>query len=283
MKTNVEIRRTTREALSNGWFGRMFISGAVLYSVVFFLTLIIALAFRDMEVQTWGDFLQVKMQHLRNGMDYTVPSRAVALQMSGATLFDQFFRYLFGAIVMFGIARVSLKAVRGDEQGWFSSLFGGFSRPFGVMWLLVRMNIQVFLWSLLFVIPGIVAIYRYRQAWYLKSDHPDWGAGKCLAVSGEKMRGLKWQAFCLDLFYVVQAVLIGAFAGALIGWFGGASRAVGVEVGLVVLAIVLVVVAFAMIWLIRITCAMFVARAEFYRAIPWEEEMTVDEAQKGEI
>ena len=279
MKTNVEIRRTTREALSNGWFGRMFISGAVLYSVGFFLTLIIAVAFRDMEIQTWGDFLQVKMQHLRNGMDYTVPSRAMALQMSGATLFEQFFSYLFGAIVAFGIARVALKAVRGDEQGWFAASFGGFSRPFGVMWLLVRMNIQVFLWSLLFLIPGLVAIYRYRQAWYLKSDHPDWGAGKCLAVSGEKMRGLKWQAFCLDFFYMVHVFLIAIFVG--LGF--GAMRAIGGS-AFVVFAVVVGVVAIAMIWLIRICCAIFVARAEFYRAMPWEAgEMSVCEAQKGEI
>ena len=264
MKTNVEIRRATREALSNGWFGRMFISGAVLYSVVAIVMGIVLAVFHDMEIQTWSDFLQVKMAHLRNGLDYAVPSRVVALQMSGATLFEQFFSYLFGAIVAFGIARVALKAVRGDEQGWFAASFGGFSRPFGVMWLLVRMNIQVFLWSLLFVIPGIVAIYRYRQAWYLKSDHPDWGAGKCLAVSGEKMRGLKWQAFCLDFFYMVHGFLIGFFAS--MGFY--AIRAIKGAGVFVVSAVVIGVVAIALIWLIRIMCAMFVARAEFYRAIP---------------
>ena len=51
----------------------------------------------------------------------------------------------------------------------------------------------------------------------------------------------------------------------------------------VVSAVVIGVVAIALIWLIRIMCAIFVARAEFYRAIPWEEEMSVCEAQKGEI
>lgn len=279
MKTNVEIRQATRQALSNGWLGRMFLSGLVLYSVAAIVMGIVVAVFHDMEIQTWNDFLQAKMEHLRNGLDYAVPSRAVALQMSGATLFEQFFSCLFGAIVMFGIARVALKAVRGDEQGWFSSSFGGFSRPFGVMWLLVRMNIQVFLWSLLFIIPGFVAIYRYRLAWYLKSDHPDWGAGKCLALSGEKMRGLKWQAFCLDFFYMVHVFLIAIFVG--LG-FGAMSAIGGVGV-LIVSAVVIGVLVIAIIWLIRIWCAMFVARAEFYRAIPWEGEMSVGEAQKGEI
>ena len=264
MKTNVEIRQATRKILSGGWFGRMFIAGAALYSVVGIVMGIIFAALHDMEIQTWGDFLQVKAEHLRRGMDYAVPSKVVAMQMSGATLFEQFFSYLFGAIVMFGLVRVTLKAVRGEAEGWFSSSFGGFARPFGVMWLLVRMNIQIFLWSLLLVFPGIVAMYRYRQAWYLKSDNPDWGAGKCLAESGRLMRGLKWQAFCLDFFYMVHLFLVGLFAS--IGL--GATRAFGGAGGLVAAAVVLVVVAVAILWLIRLVCSMFVARAEFYRAIP---------------
>ena len=264
MKTNAEIRKATREILSKGWFGRVFVSGVALYCIVGIVTWIIFAAFRDMEIQTWSDFLQVKLEHLRRGMDYAVPSKVVAMQMSGATLFEQFFSYLFSAIVMFGLVRVTLKAARGEAEGWFSSSFSGFSRPFGVMWLLIRMNVQIFLWSLLFLFPGIVAAYRYRQAWYLKSDNPDWGAGKCLAVSGEMMRGLKWQAFCLDFFYMVHLFLIGIFTS--IGL--AATKALGGAGGLVVAAVVLVVVAVAILWLIRLVCAMFVARAEFYRAIP---------------
>ena len=264
MKTNVEIRKTVREILSKGWFGRVFVSGMVLYGVVTVVMGIIFAVIRDMEIQTWSDFLQVKLEHLRRGMDYAVPSKVVAMQMSGATLFEQFFSYLFSAIVMFGLVRVTLKAARGEAEGWFSSSFSGFSRPFGVMWLLVRMNVQIFLWSLLFLFPGIVAAYRYRQAWYLKSDNPDWGAGKCLAESGMMMRGLKWQAFCLDFFYMVHLFLIGIFTS--IGL--AATKALGGAGGLVVAAVVLVIVAVAMLWLIRLVCAMFVARAEFYRAIP---------------
>ena len=281
MKTNVEIRQATREVLSKGWLGRVFVTGVVLCCAAAIVMLIVMAVLRDMGVQTWNEFLWDKAESLmqRKGMDYAVPGKDVAMQMSWATLFQQFFSYLFGAIVAFGIARVALKAVRGDEQGWFASSFGGFSRPFGVMWLLVRMNIQVMLWLLLFVVPGFVAIYRYRQAWYLKSDHPDWSAGKCLAVSGEKMRGLKWQAFCLDFFYIVHVFLIAIFAGAGLG----ALRSIGGGVMFVVSAVVVGVVAIALIWLIRIICAMFVARAEFYRSMPWDEEMSVGEAQKGEI
>lgn len=271
MKTNVEIRGEAREILSKGWFGRIFIALALLYALVFLVMGIIFRVLREREIHTWSDFLGAKLENLIRGLDYAVPSAAAAMEMSGATLFEQFFSYLFGAIVAFGIVRVSLKAVRGEAEGWFSSAFGGFARPFGVMWLLVRTNIQVFLWSLLFVIPGIVAIYRYRLAWYMKSDNPDWSAGKCLAESGKMMRGLKWQAFCLDFFYMVHVFLIAFFLSAGLG----VTRAFGGIGGLVAAAVVLVVVAVAMLWLIRLVCSIFVARAEFYRAVLHNGEMSV--------
>ena len=263
MTTNREIRKETRKVLSRGWFGRVFLSALALYFVVFVVMVAVLSVFHDMEIQTWGEFLATKMQYLARGQDYTVPSMAVAIQMSQATLFQQFLSYLFGAIMMFGLVRITLKAVRDDMQKWFSSSMGGFARPLGVTWLLFLMNLRVFLWSLLFVVPGFVAIYRYRQAWYLKSDNPDWGAGKCLAESGAMMRGLKWQAFCLDLSYVVKMALVFFLLCVIVG----VSRALAVPGVLsVVLAAVLfaVFVLFAM-WLVSIGLAAMVARAVFYR------------------
>ena len=101
MKSNVDIRRETRGILAKGWFGRMFVSGVSLYGIVVVVMGIIVAVIRDMEMQTWSEFLQTKMAHLMQGMDYAVPSKVVALEMSGATLFQEFFSYLFGAIVMF--------------------------------------------------------------------------------------------------------------------------------------------------------------------------------------
>lgn len=264
MTSNVEIRRETGKLLSKGWFGRVFISFVALYFVAVIATVAVVSVFHDMEIQTWGEFLATKMQYLARGQDYAVPSKAVALQMSQATLFQQFLGYLFGAIMMFGLVRVTLKAAREDMEKWFSSSMGGFARPLGVTWLLFLMNLRVFLWSLLFVIPGIVAMYRYRLAWYLKSDNPDWGACKCLAESGARMRGLKWQAFCLDFSYVVRMLLVLLLLCVVIG----AAKAVTAFGALFVVAVALfVVVVVGVLWFIRICLASMVARAIFYREI----------------
>lgn len=269
MKTNGELRKEARQALSAGWFWRIIAATATLYVIASFAFVIVTASIKGMEVQTWGDFLMAKAQNAINGLGYSVPSSAVSWQMTWATALNQFVSYIFGAIIMFGLARLTLKAVRNDTSNWFASSFGGFSRPLGVAWLLFRMNLQVFLWSLLFVVPGIVAAYRYRQAWYLKSENPDWRAGRCLAESGTMMRGFKWQAFCMDFYYifclmlaVMVLVLLSRLPSTLTAGAGGPSF-VGIAAGLTSVACVLVGI-LVCIW---ISCALFAARAAFFRAL----------------
>jgi len=240
MKTNREIRKEAWGIVRSKWFWRIFMVGGALYSIVLVVSAAISQYYSNGNIQTWTDFLQAKMRAWQSGLGYTVPSVRVFWQMTGASAFQQFIGCVFGSILLFGIAGVMLKAVRNDESGWFRGSFGGFRRPLELTWLMVLMNLRIALWGLLFVIPGIVAIYRYRQAWYLKSDHPDWSAGKCLAESGRMMKGHKAQAWCLDLFFVFcwilpSALLLGftgvglsaGGAGALFGFLGAVGSLVG--------------------------------------------------------
>lgn len=254
MKTNGEIRKEVNAMLANGWFGRLFVAFFSLYSIFTLVMGLLISLYDDMSLQTWEEFLKAKMIHAMQGLNYAVPSVDAAFRMSGATLFQQFVACLFLAIMLFGIARMTLKAVRNDASGWYSSSFGGFLRPLELTWLIVRMNVQVFLWSLLFLFPGVVAIYRYRQAWYLKSENPDWSAGKCLAASGDMMKGCKWQAFCLDFSYVVWILATGVLMNLL-------------NIVPVPKTVAFVGCLFMMYFLVRLACAMMAARAAFYREL----------------
>ena len=266
MKSNREIRKETRSLLSAGWFLRIFAAFVVLYAIAAAISGVMEATYLDMGIQTWGTFIMAKAKAAMQDLHYVVPSMSAAMKMSGASLFYEFIAYLFSAILMFGLACVTLKAARNDANSWFKSAFGGFPRPFGVLWLLVRMNIQVFLWSLLFIIPGIVAAYRYRLAWYMKSDNPDWNAGKCLAESGAKMRGFKWQAFRLDLFYLILmfiALAVAAVPVANMMESNFSGNIVGIVMGLVAV----LVGAVAMIAVIWLLCGLLAARAVFYREL----------------
>lgn len=70
----------------------------------------------------------------------------------------------------------------------------------GVSVLFFR-DLYTILWSLLFVIPGIVKAYEYRMIPYLIAEHPDMRKEDAFAKSKEMMDGVKLEAFILDLSF----------------------------------------------------------------------------------
>ena len=69
------------------------------------------------------------------------------------------------------------------------------------------------LWSLLFVIPGIVKGYAYSQAMYILADNPDIGALEALRRSEEMMKGHKMERFVLDLSFIGWILLVSVTCG----------------------------------------------------------------------
>jgi len=93
-------------------------------------------------------------------------------------------------------------------------LFEGFKRDFsGTFVLGLLISIFTFLWSLLFLIPGIVMSYAYSMAFYIKLDHPEYDWRTCIDQSKAMMDGHKGELFYLDLsfigWYLVGALCCG--------------------------------------------------------------------------
>ena len=105
-----------------------------------------------------------------------------------------------------GFVLFCLNVSRGAPAG-LGSLFDSFGIFFRILWLHIVISVLVFLWSLLLVVPGIVAGYRYSQAVYILLDDPGKGALQCIRESGEMMRGHKWQLFVLQLSFIGWAIL----------------------------------------------------------------------------
>ena len=95
---------------------------------------------------------------------------------------------------------------RGEESG-FLTLFDGFSFVGKLIGLHVVIYIFIFLWSMLFVIPGIIAGYRYRFAIYNLCENPELGIFEALNMSKRQTMGYKTQLFMLDLSYIGWIIL----------------------------------------------------------------------------
>ena len=88
------------------------------------------------------------------------------------------------------------------EQMPYDSLFDAFPFAGKVILLSIVEGIFVFLWSLLFVIPGIVAAYRYSFAILNLCENPDLGVMEALDLSKRQTNGYKMQLFLLQLSFI---------------------------------------------------------------------------------
>lgn len=64
------------------------------------------------------------------------------------------------------------------------------------------MKIKLVLWTLLFIVPGIVKMYEYRMIPYLLAEDPGLDHKKAFAISREMMYGHKWDLFVMDLSFI---------------------------------------------------------------------------------
>lgn len=75
-----------------------------------------------------------------------------------------------------------------------------------------------FLWTLLFIIPGFIAAYRYRFAVYNLCENPDMGVMEAINMSKAQTAGFKWQLFVLDLSFIGWRILSGLTLNILAIW-----------------------------------------------------------------
>ena len=124
---------------------------------------------------------------------------------------------LVSAILGTGYILYTMNVRKGLETP-YATLFDGFLFAGKVILLQIVMGIFVFLWSMLFIIPGIVAGYRYRFALYNLCDNPSIGVMEALNMSKAQTRGHKWELFVLDLSFIGWSILCSLTLGILSIW-----------------------------------------------------------------
>ena len=97
--------------------------------------------------------------------------------------------------------------VRRGEEMPYATLFDGFGFIGKLILLNIVITLYVFLWSMLFIIPGIIAGYRYRFAVYNLCENPDMGVMEAISMSKAQTAGYKGALFLLAL--LVQTVVFG--------------------------------------------------------------------------
>ena len=89
-----------------------------------------------------------------------------------------------------------------DSSTGLGAIKKGFIHYRKVFITLFLRDLFLALWTLLFIIPGVIKAYSYRMVPYIEADEPELGSLEIITKSREMMKGHKWKAFVLDLSFI---------------------------------------------------------------------------------
>ena len=116
-----------------------------------------------------------------------------------------------------GTKRFFLKSLTEDTE--IKELLFAFDHGYkNVVKILFKRDIKVILWSLLFIIPGIVKSYEYRMIPYLLAENPELTEEEAFRYSRQMMYEQKLETFVLDLSFIGWDLLSGITVG-IVGLF----------------------------------------------------------------
>lgn len=196
----------TREELKS--LARLSLKGN--YWKAFLISLVLSLASGSGNGGSSGRARDTASEYIRNNPDAFIIIIAVII-LSIA------YRLLLGYPLEIGSRKYYV------QLGQFKNTDGCYNFAFdsanykGIIGTMLLRDIYLTLWSLLFLIPGIIKAYSYRMVPYILADNPNMGADNAITLSRKMMDGNKLESFVLDLSFLGWIIL--GFLAFIIGVF----------------------------------------------------------------
>ena len=208
MKFASDFRRIARVALKGRW------TTAVIAGVIASLLGAIGTQGPKLNVSFDNGDLNASVKMFGQDIISSTGTPAIWHMIAGAVVYIALFAiaigvllFVIGGVVKLGYARFNLELVdrqTNPEIGGMFSYFG-FWKTAACARLL--QTVYIFLWSLLLVIPGIIAGYSYAMTEYILAEHPELTASEAIARSKAMMSGNRWRLFCMQLSFIGWDIL----------------------------------------------------------------------------
>ena len=135
-----------------------------------------------------------------------LPSSKIKISLGGLGLVGFLLSILVFNPLIVGCYRFFLQNSRGPAE--LNELGAGFRGDWGnVVLVMFLKNLFLALWTMLFIIPGIVKAYAYRMVPYILKEHPELSGTQAITLSRRMMKGHKGDAFVLDLSFIGWIIL----------------------------------------------------------------------------
>ena len=117
-------------------------------------------------------------------------------------------RFIIGGTIQLGYSRYLLNQHNHAHLD-IHELFSQFDRfKEGFLQSFLR-GLYTFLWTLLFIIPGVIKTYAYAMTPFIMAENPDMTAKEAIEASKQMMDGHKWELFVLSLTFIGWNLLAG--------------------------------------------------------------------------
>lgn len=190
---NSQIRAKARYLLDDNIFGKDWMKAAFLHIFIdLFIVGVGALLFH----------LAIKLAHPLMAL---VQDKSVVLY-NGIPILFVFIALLLTCAVIgpfnVGFATVYTDLARNGGVVRAGKFFSGFKCFVSNFVIGIMYTLQITLWTLFFIVPGVYMAYSYALAFHVKSDNPDFRWKQCFDESERLMEGNRWRLFKLQISHI---------------------------------------------------------------------------------
>ena len=208
MKRNTDYKNAALAALKGNW------GKAVLATVIFMAVMYLTIGPYKLQsyvreslpqVSTSVSFSTAIRQSMEASLSLAQDSEYLALQSKASGTMGLYYLLLFFVVLPLSVGFINafLKLlVQGDNAisgNMFKIAKTGYLHK---VWGMFLMNLFIALWSLLFIIPGIIKAFSYAMTPFILEEHPELSANEAIDHSRAMMKGHKFDLFWLILSFI---------------------------------------------------------------------------------
>ena len=215
MKSNQFFKNEALDALRGNW------GKAVLLTIIYiFLVGLMTgpATYQTIETQT---YIQENAHSMRQVASLVQDPmyQTLSRRMSGTSGLMTLMQILLIMPLSVGYANAMRKLLVEREVELVPTAFHiAFSNYWHKVWTMLWMTILIGLWSLLFLIPGIIKAFSYAMTPFIIEENPELSCTEAIHRSRMMMRGHKFDLFWLELSFIGWGILCIFTAGIGLFW-----------------------------------------------------------------
>ena len=201
-----DMKRAAKDNLRGRWFGPFMIG--LLFLLICLPALICNMGgtFINEYINTYLALGEIPEELM--GMDVEI----LLGLMSLCSVLGILFYYLFDLHAHVGLARYFLRF--GRERAGLGAFLGGFfQKYFRTMWVYFLSGVKILLYTLLFIIPGVLKAIEYSMLPFVMAEHPEMNTREIFEETHTIMKGCKGKYLGLVISFFFWYLLVGITGG----------------------------------------------------------------------